>query len=134
MEVDFSGFEWEEIKRDLRALNNMCKLYMFTTSDPIYDVCDPKIRREGFIKETHSIRPENKKMVEELNDEEEYRNDMLKCEAYLISHVNLEEFPYVSLTSWRDWFLQSVRKILGPTWSGSPRTREVQFTSTSIPI
>lgn len=75
----------------------MCKLYVFISSDSIYDVCDPKIRREDFIKETHSIRPENEKMIEELNDDEEYGNDKLKCEEYLISHVNLEEFPYVCL-------------------------------------
>lgn len=72
-------------------------MYIFISSDSIYDVCDPKVRREDFIKEVHSVRPENDKLIDELNENEEYGNDKLLCEEYLISHVSLQDFPYICL-------------------------------------
>lgn len=36
-------------------------------------------------------------MIEELNEDEEYGNDKLKCEEYLLSHVTVDQFPYICL-------------------------------------
>lgn len=36
-------------------------------------------------------------MIEELNEDEEYGNDKLMCEEYLLSHVDLNDFPYICL-------------------------------------
>lgn len=95
--VDFSCFERKEIKSVIRALKNKCKLYVFISSDSIYDVCDKKLRRDDFIKEEYAVRPDNDKLIEELNDDEEYGNDKLKCEEYLKSHVKSSDFKYICL-------------------------------------
>ena len=55
MVIDFSSFERKEIKSIYRSLNKKRKMYVFISSDSVYDVCDPKIRREDFIKEIHSV-------------------------------------------------------------------------------
>ena len=95
--VDFSCFERKEIKSIVRSLYGICHLYIFISSDSIYDVCDPKLRREDYIREVHAVRPENDKMIEEFNNNEEYGNDKLKCEEYLISHVDPKIFKYICL-------------------------------------
>lgn len=66
MVVDFSCYERKEIKSVCRALNKKTKFYIYISTDSVYDVCDPKIRREDFVKEIHSIRPENEKLIDEL--------------------------------------------------------------------
>ena len=38
--VDFSAFERKQVKSVIRSLKNLCKLYVFISSDSIYDVCD----------------------------------------------------------------------------------------------
>ncbi len=95
--MDFSGFDRKEVKCAMRALNEICKFYLFVSSDSIYDVCDNKIRRDDFIKEIHAIRPESLKLVKELNHEDQYANDKLRCEEYLLSHSHEIKFKYLCL-------------------------------------
>lgn len=95
--VDFSCFDRKEIKSAIRALKNHCRLYILISSDSIYDVCDKKLRRDDFIKEEYAVRPDNDKLIEELNEDEEYGNDKLKCEEYLKSHVSESDFNYICL-------------------------------------
>lgn len=95
--IDFSCFERIQIKSVYRALKKKCLLYIYISSDSIYDVCDIKLRREDYIKEIHGIRPQNDKLIEELNEGEEYGNDKLKCEEYLKSHVQDGDFRYICL-------------------------------------
>ena len=95
--VDFSSFERKEVKSAIRALKNKCRLYVFISSDSIYDVCDKKLRRDDFIIEEYAVRPDTDALIEELNDNEEYGNDKLKCEEYLKSHVDGSDFNYICL-------------------------------------
>ena len=95
--VDFSCFERKEVKSVIRALRDKCKLYVFISTDSIYDVCDKKLRRDDFIKEEYGVRPESDKIIEELNKNEDYGNDKLKCEEYLRSHINENDFNYICL-------------------------------------
>ncbi len=68
--MDFSCFERRHTKSVIRAIKGICSLYVFVSSDSIYDVCDKKVRREDFIREEYSTRPENDKMIEDLNKDE----------------------------------------------------------------
>lgn len=52
--VDFSCFERKEVKSALNGLSGLVKMYVFISSDSVYDVSDPKLRREDFIKEFYS--------------------------------------------------------------------------------
>lgn len=92
--VDFCCFERKEIKSSIRGLNNLISLYIFISSDSVYDVCEEDIRKEVLIKEEYSVRPENELKLKKLNKDEDYGNDKLKCEEYLSSHTDLN-FPYV---------------------------------------
>ena len=94
--VDFCSFERKEIKSVIRSLGDLCKLYVFISSDSVYDVCDENIRKEVLIKEEYAIRPENELTLKKLNNGEDYGNDKLRCEEYLLSHVK-DKFNYCCL-------------------------------------
>ena len=94
--VDFCAFERKEIKTIIRGLEHLLKLYVFISSDSIYDVCDASLRKMPKIVEEYAIRPQDQKKVKKLNSDDDYGNDKLKCEEYLLSHVQ-HQFQYVSL-------------------------------------
>lgn len=97
MVVDFSCYERKQMKCAIRGLKNLCKLYVYISTDSVYDVCDRKIRREDFIREEYAVRPESDALIEELNEQDEYGNDKLRCEEYLRSHEHELGFPYINL-------------------------------------
>jgi nucleoside-diphosphate-sugar epimerase len=97
MVVDYSCYERKQMKCAIRGLKSLCKLYVYISTDSVYDVCDRKIRREDFIREEYAVRPENDTLIEELNKQDEYGNDKLRCEEYLRSHEHELGFPYINL-------------------------------------
>jgi nucleoside-diphosphate-sugar epimerase len=94
--LDFCCFERKEAKSIIRGLDTTCRLYVFISSDSVYDVCDESLRKEVLIKEEYAIRPENQTLLKKLNDEDDYGNDKLRCEEYFLSHVN-DQFFYCCL-------------------------------------
>jgi len=76
----------------------MLELYVFISTDSIYDVCDPNIR-SGPVKETDDLRPHSESIIKKLADDEDYGHDKLKCEEYLRNHVSeiSSGFPFVCL-------------------------------------
>lgn len=120
--IDFCCFERKEAKSVIRGLNGLVGLYVFISSDSVYDVCEEDIRKEVLIKEEYSVRPEDEVKIKKLNDDEDYGNDKLKCEEYLASHVD-RGFPYCCLrlpdvigpfdSSCRFWGYQKWLKICG---------------------
>lgn len=84
--VDFCAYLRKEIKSCIRGLSNMLKLYVFISTDSVYDVCDTEIR-EGPVKESDDLRPNDDAEIKKKADDEDYGHDKLKCEEYLRSHV-----------------------------------------------
>ena len=94
--IDFCCFDRKEAKSAIRGLGETCKLYVFISSDSVYDVCDESLRKEALIKEEYAIRPENQTQLKKLNDEDDYGNDKLRCEEYFLSHIK-DQFNYLCL-------------------------------------
>lgn len=100
--VDFCGFLRKEVKSVIRGLSGHVKLYVFISSDSIYDVCDSTLLSVP-VKEDQDIRPTDPKKIDELAEDEDYGHDKLRCEEYLRSHVggtrgsNEFELPFVCL-------------------------------------
>jgi nucleoside-diphosphate-sugar epimerase len=96
--VDFCAYLRKEIKSAIRGLSGLLNLYVFISTDSIYDVCEVAVRK-GAIRETDDLRPSDDKVIKEKAKDEDYGHDKLKCEEYLRSHVlDLEEgFPFLCL-------------------------------------
>lgn len=96
--VDFCAYLRKEIKSCIRGLTNMLKLYVFISTDSVYDVCEEKVR-DGAIREIDDIRPCNDEEIKKKAEDEDYGHDKLKCEEYLRSHIGAVNtgFNYVCL-------------------------------------
>jgi hypothetical protein len=95
--VDFCAYERKETKSVIRGLGGLTKLYVFISSDSVYDVCDQKKRvldDAGKILEASSVRPEDSKKIRHLSREEDYGHGKLMCEEYLASHQESLENPF----------------------------------------
>lgn len=93
--VDFCGYLRKEVKSCIRGLENRLSLYIFISTDSVYDVCDPSIR-EGPVKESDDLRPCNDEEIKKKAEDEDYGHDKLRCEEYLRSHKR-EGFPFICL-------------------------------------
>ena len=68
----------------LEAIANIVGLYVFISTDSIYDVCDRALRDDsGLVKESMSVRPNDIETYKEYRKDEDYGHDKLKCEEYL---------------------------------------------------
>lgn len=96
--VDFCAYLRKEVKSAIRGLSNHVRLYVFISTDSIYDVCDKSVFTTP-LKEEQDIRPSDPKKILALSEDEEYGHDKLRCEEYLKSHcLNLRAgFPYICL-------------------------------------
>lgn len=54
---DFSCYEPKELKCVHLALRNRTKLYVFVSSDSVYDVCEPSNFKGRPVEEVHALRP-----------------------------------------------------------------------------
>lgn len=96
--VDFCGYLRKEVKSAIRGLSHRLKLYVFISTDSVYDVSD-MAGLSTPVKEEESIRPSNNAEILKKAEEEDYGHDKLKCEEYLFSHCSQisEGFPYLCL-------------------------------------
>lgn len=95
MVIDFCAYHRKSIKSIVRGLANLVKLYIFISTDSVYDVCVKEIR-DGFVKESDSLRPEKDQDIIKLAQQEGYGHNKLRCEEYLKSHAfERREIPYV---------------------------------------
>lgn len=60
--IDFCAYLRKEVKSVIRGLTNRLKLYVFISTDSVYDVCDPKVR-VGPPREVDDIRPHDEKEI-----------------------------------------------------------------------
>jgi nucleoside-diphosphate-sugar epimerase len=96
--VDFCGYLRKEVKSSIRGLAHRLKLYVFISTDSVYDVSDTAGLSTP-VKEEESIRPSSNAEIMKKAEDEDYGHDKLKCEEYLHSHCAnpVEGFPYVCL-------------------------------------
>lgn len=96
--VDYCGYLRKEVKSCIRGLWGFIKLYVFISTDSIYDVCDQSALQTP-VKEDNAVRPTSNSKIKELAEDEEYGHDKLRCEEYLENHCLAEKelFPYLCL-------------------------------------
>ena len=41
-------------------------MYVYISTDSVYDVCDVKLRRDDYIKEFYAVRPLKEKMIKDM--------------------------------------------------------------------
>lgn len=95
--IDFSGFNYKEIRSVYNALHGKINLYIFISTDSIYDVCDPKIRNNELNVEEYDERPTINDLKLKLARKDTYGHKKLKCEEYLKKVINQKEFPFIIL-------------------------------------
>lgn len=84
--IDFSGYKRKYVKYMIKNGPNIKQMYIFISTDSVYEVCKP-IRRHPILEES-AVRPEDEKERKILNEKDDYGNDKLKCEEYLISSTS----------------------------------------------
>ncbi len=96
--VDFCAYQRKEVKSVIRGLKDLVKLYIFISTDSIYDVCDQTGLSTPVLEE-EAVRPLDDKSLYKKAEDEEYGHDKLRCEEYLRSHASSlsDGIPYVCL-------------------------------------
>ena len=93
--IDFSSYNPRQIKQVVEILRNRVGLYIYISTDSIYEVCDKK--HDGPTTEEDAIRPMSPKKRLQLKREEKYAHDKLACEEVLQEQRKEGGFPYVAL-------------------------------------
>ena len=80
--IDFSSYKRSELKRVLPHVINRTRLYIYISSDSVYEVCRIK-SSNGDSKEEDDVRPESEEEKDKLKQQDKYGHDKLSCEEYL---------------------------------------------------
>lgn len=70
--IDFSAYSDIEIKESLKLLKGKTALYIYISTDSVYDVCDPP--SDEPIREESAVRPEDHERRELLANHHQYGN------------------------------------------------------------
>ncbi|CAD8075474.1 unnamed protein product [Paramecium sonneborni] len=89
--IDFSAFYSNQVKSVYGALRGLCNLYIFISTDSIYDVC--KIRQIPITED----QDQRKELSDQEKKRESYGHNKLKCEEFLQNYVVEGSFRYVIL-------------------------------------
>lgn len=97
--IDFSAYKLKNFEPFYEELKNFCKLYIYISTDSVYEVCDRSVVGGGeLLDETHSRRPSDEKISDELNKKDSYGHKKLQIEEYLIAQrSNGSGCPYLIL-------------------------------------
>jgi len=93
--IDFSAYHSFEIHETLKLLTGRIKLYVYISSDSVYEVCDK--RHEGFTREEDAVRPRDREAREQKSATDDYGNRKLECEEALAAQAAAGGVPYVAL-------------------------------------
>lgn len=93
--IDFSSYNARQIKQVVEILRGRVGLYIYISTDSIYEVCDKK--HDGLTVEEDAVRPKSPKKRLQLKREEKYAHDKLACEEVLQEQRKEGGFPYVAL-------------------------------------
>jgi nucleoside-diphosphate-sugar epimerase len=97
--IDFCSYERKDVKSVVRSLSGLVKLYIFISSDSVYEVSCTNHQvfdSQNRLKEESTLRPANQELIAHLANEDEYGHDKLKCEEYLASNLFLNSIPKVT--------------------------------------
>jgi dTDP-4-dehydrorhamnose reductase len=79
--VDFSAYKPEVLQESVEALKGKTDLYVYISSDSIYEVCEGRAEVNGGLsRETDAVRPQTEEEQDRLNDLDEYGNEKLTGE------------------------------------------------------
>ena len=93
--IDFSSYNARQIKQVVEIMRGRVGLYIYISTDSIYEVCDKK--HDGLTVEEDAVRPKSPKKRLQLKREEKYAHDKLACEEVLQEQRKEGGFPYVAL-------------------------------------
>ena len=93
--IDFSSYNARQIKQVVDILRDRIGLYIYISTDSIYEVCDKT--HSGPTTEEDAVRPKSPKKRLQLKREEKYAHDKLACEEVLQEQRKEGGFPYVAL-------------------------------------
>ncbi|CAF3920133.1 unnamed protein product [Adineta steineri] len=79
--IDFSAYDSDVVKDALKALEGRIKLYVYISTDSVYEVCLPT--SNSLSSEIDSIRPTDTDEYERLRRKDSYGHKKLKIEEYL---------------------------------------------------
>lgn len=132
--IDFSGYGPQEVDDAVSFFRGKFKLYIFMSTDSVYEVSVRKASEQAGSKETDAIRPSDARERDTLNQLDRYGDLKLQCEELLQNRSKEYQFAFVALrlpdvfgprdTTLRWWFYQSwvglsyfyVNKIDLPKW------------------
>lgn len=117
--IDFSAYHPFSIKETLKLLKGRAKLYIYISSDSVYDVCGKNHSKP--TRETDAVRPQDPGTRQELESVESYGHRKLLIEEELASQRESGGIPYISLrlpdvigprdTTYRWWIYQLWMKL-----------------------
>ncbi|CAF1485237.1 unnamed protein product [Adineta ricciae] len=104
--IDFSAYDTDVVKDALKVLEDRFKLYIYISTDSVYEVCLPTSNE--LSSETDSIRPTDSDEYESLRRKDSYGHKKLKIEEHLIQ--------WQSKTKAHNWSYAILRlpDVLGP--------------------
>lgn len=92
--VDFSAYSKSTLKESLSFVKGKCSLYIYISSDSIYEVCEK--RHSGLTRETDAVRPAESSERTRLNRLDKYGHKKLECEELLAQQEGQpDSVPYV---------------------------------------
>ncbi|KAL8573392.1 hypothetical protein ACOMHN_032407 [Nucella lapillus] len=93
--IDFSAYHVFAVQEVLRVLQGNLKLYIYISTDSVYDVCDKKHNHPSA--ETDAIRPDSEERRKELQSVESYGHRKLEIEEELLRQRGEGGVPYICL-------------------------------------
>ena len=104
--IDFSGYSPVAVKETIRLLTGRTDLYMYISSDSVYEVCQEK-EHCGPSKETDAIRPAEESDRKKARRRDSYGDDKLSAEEVLMEHCK-------STNSGLSYVILRLADVIGP--------------------
>ena len=95
--LDFTSYRQRNIAEIIDILTNRVGLYIYISTDSVYEVCQKKSNPSDFLREEDAIRPESLDERQSLNSGDNYGHRKLACEELLVEQRANGGFPYVIL-------------------------------------
>ncbi|EGR34125.1 nad dependent epimerase, putative [Ichthyophthirius multifiliis] len=92
---DFCGYKYSEVQCTYEALKGLIDIYVFISTDSIYDACDKKIRQSNLQTQQILIKIYLNRNGNQFIKEQHAHK--LKCEEFLYHYTQKDIFPFVIL-------------------------------------
>lgn len=95
--LDFSSYHPGNMAEIIDILTSRVGLYIYISTDSVYEVCQSKDNSDGYLREEDAIRPMSHSERRSLNARDNYGHRKLGCEELLVEQRENGGFPYVIL-------------------------------------